>query len=413
MLGQTSRSVCRAAGGAMRKLQVRSMATKVEDLKRTLIYDEHLKMGGSLVDFADYAMPVQYKDSPYAQSIIESTAQVRQKAGLFDVSHMCSLRWRGKDAIAFVESCTVLDIEGLPMGKGSLSLITNEEGGIIDDTMITKTSDDKGEHIYQVINAGCAPKDLAHFKAKLADFKGDVSMEVQWDDRGLFALQGPKAAAVLQKHVKEDLTKMGFGDAANMVVAGMPCFVARCGYTGEDGFEIFVPGKDAVKLWQLLCAESDVKPSGLGARDALRLEAGLCLYGHDIDGTTTPSEAGLTWTVSKARRESGARKFPGSEKILAQIANPKTEVKIARVGLVPKGAPAREGALIKTKEGETVGRITSGASSPTLKHNISQGYVNKPHNKAGTELFVEVRGKSNPAIVTKMPFVPTNYYKPA
>jgi len=198
-----------------------------------------------------------------------------------------------------------------------------------------------------------------------------------------------------------------------MVVNGWPCFVARCGYTGEDGFEIFVPGAEAVPLWQLLCAESDVKPSGLGARDALRLEAGLCLYGHDIDGTTTPSEAGLTWTVSKARREPNARKFPGSDKILKQIESPKTEVKKVRVGLVPKGAPAREGAVIKTKEGEQVGVITSGAMSPTLKHNVSQGYVNKPHNKAGTELVVEVRGKSNPAVVTKMPFVPTNYYKPA
>jgi len=411
MLRASVSSLVGATRTAARSMAMRGMATK--ELKRTLIYDEHLKMGGNLVDFADYAMPVQYKDSPYAQSIIESTKQVREKAGLFDVSHMCSIRWRGKDAIAFVESVTVLDIENLPMGKGSLSVITNEEGGIIDDTMVTKTSDEKGDHIYQVVNAGCAPKDIKHFEEHLGKFGGDVTMEVQWDNRGLFALQGPKAASVLQKYVKEDLSKMGFGDAANMMVNGWPCFVARCGYTGEDGFEIFVNGDEAVPLWRLLCDEPDVKPSGLGARDALRLEAGLCLYGHDIDDTTTPSEAGLTWTVSKARREPAARKFPGSDKILKQIESPKTEVKKVRVGLVPKGAPAREGAIITTKEGEQVGVVTSGAMSPTLKHNISQGYVNKPHNKAGTELVVEVRGKSNPAVVTKMPFVPTNYYKPA
>lgn len=383
-----------------------------DGLKRTLIYDEHLKMGGDLVDFADYAMPVQYKGTPYAQSIIESTKQVREKAGLFDVSHMCSIRWRGKDAVRFVESVTTLDVAGLPMGKGSLSLITNDDGGIIDDTMITKTSDKDGDHIYQVINAGCAPKDIAHFEKKLGEFSGDVKMTIQWDDRGLFALQGPQAASVLQRMVKQDLKSMGFGDAAIMTVEGMECFVARCGYTGEDGFEIFVPGENAVKLWQTLCAQPEVKPSGLGARDALRLEAGLCLYGHDIDATTTPTEAGLSWTVSKARRAPGAVAFPGSEKILKQIASPKTEVKIARVGLVPKGPPAREGAIITTKEGETVGKVTSGAMSPTLKHNISMGYINKPHHVSGTELMVSVRGKSSPAVVTKMPFVPTKYYKP-
>lgn len=401
-------SAVRPAAGRLAPAAFRTMSGGKP--KKTLIYDEHVKMGGSMVDFADYLMPVQYKDTPYAQSIIDSVKQVRTKAGLFDVSHMCSIRWRGKDAIAFVESLTVLDIEGLPMGKGSLSVITNENGGIIDDTMITKTQDAKGAHIYQVVNAGCADKDLAHFNAKLKEFKGDVSMEVQWDNRGLYALQGPEAAKVLQRLVKEDLSKMSFGDSANLKINGMDCFVCRCGYTGEDGFEIFVPQENAVKLWQDLCAVPEVKPSGLGARDALRLEAGLCLYGHDIDDTITPPEAGLSWTVSQARRAPNARKFPGADKILAQIADPKSVRKV-RVGLVPKGAPAREGAVITTKDGEEIGKVTSGALSPILKSNISMGYVNKPHNKAGTELMVTVRGKSNPAVVTKMPFVPTKYYK--
>jgi aminomethyltransferase len=365
-----------------------------------------------MVDFAGYSMPVQYKDTAQAQSIIDSVKHVRSKAGLFDVSHMCSLRWRGKDAIKFVESVTVADVQGLGMNMGTLSVIPTEEGGIIDDTMITKTMDAEGEHIYQVINAGCADKDLAHFKAKMADFKGDVSLTVQWDDRGLYALQGPEAVKVMTKLAPaHDFKSMGFGAAADMKVAGIDCFVARCGYTGEDGFEIFVPGKYAVELWQKLIEEPEVMPSGLGARDTLRLEAGLCLYGHDIDDTTTPSMAGLSWTVGKARREPGATPFPGMHKILPQVADPKTVRKV-RVGLVPKGAPAREGAEITSADGTVIGKVTSGAVSPILKHNISMGYIDKPHNKAGTEVMVKVRGKSSPAIVTKMPFVPTKYYKP-
>jgi aminomethyltransferase len=365
-----------------------------------------------LVDFAGYAMPVQYKDSAQAQSIIDSVKQVREKAGLFDVSHMCSLRWRGKDAIKFVESVTVADVQGLAMNTGTLSVIPNDKGGIIDDTMITKTMDSEGEHVYQVINAGCADKDLAYFKDKMADFKGDVSLTVQWDDRGLYALQGPEAVTVMAKlSPKTDFKSMAFGMAAEMDVGGMPCFVARCGYTGEDGFEIFVSEKHAVALWQLLCDQSEVMPAGLGARDTLRLEAGLCLYGHDIDDTTTPSMAGLSWTVGKARREPGAVAFPASEKILAEVAAPKTVRKV-RVGLVPKGAPAREGAEILSSDGALIGKITSGAVSPIAKHNISMGYVDKPFNKAGTEVMVKVRGKTSSAIITKMPFVPTKYYKP-
>mmetsp|Transcript_47623 Transcript_47623/g.76770 ORF Transcript_47623/g.76770 Transcript_47623/m.76770 type:complete len:247 (+) Transcript_47623:82-822(+) len=246
----------------------------------------------------------------------------------------------------------------------------------------------------------------------MADFKGDVSLEVQWDNRGLYALQGPEAVAVMARLAPTyDFKAMGFGVAADMQLAGMDCFVARCGYTGEDGFEIFVPEKHAVALWQMLIDEGEVMPSGLGARDTLRLEAGLCLYGHDIDDTTTPSSAGLSWTVGKSRREAGAAPFPGSEKILAEVAGPKTVRKV-RTGLVPKGAPAREGAEICLEDGTIIGKVTSGAVSPILKHNISMGYIDKPYNKAGTEVFVKVRGKMSPAVTTKMPFVPTKYYKP-
>jgi len=407
MLSRVARNAARVA----RPVQARFMAT--DNLKKTLVYDEHVKAGGQMVDFADYAMPVQYKDAEKAQSIIDSVKHVRTKAGLFDVSHMCSIRWRGKDAIKFVESVTVADIQGLPMGFGSLSLIPNEKGGIIDDTMITKTSDEKGDHIYQVVNAGCAPKDLAYFEEKLGKFGGDVSMEVQWDNRGLYALQGPEAKNVMQKLCPSyDFKKMSFGQAANMELAGMKCFVARCGYTGEDGFEIFVPEENAVKLWQTLMADPAVYPSGLGARDTLRLEAGLCLYGHDIDDNTTPTMAGLSWTVGKARRAEGAAPFPGSDIILPQVKEGAKSVKEMRVGLIPEGAPAREGAEITLESGEVVGRVTSGAVSPILKHNISMGYIKRPHNKSGNEVMVKVRGKSKKAKVVKMPFVPTSYYKP-
>ncbi|KAJ1477054.1 hypothetical protein T484DRAFT_1822579 [Baffinella frigidus] len=395
---------CAAPGGAVR-------FASTDNLKRTLVYHEHVKAGGIMVDFADYAMPVQYKDTPQGQSIIESVKQCRTKAGLFDVSHMCSLRWRGKDAIAFLESVTVADIENMPMGKGSLSLITNEQGGIIDDTMITKTSDAKGDHIYQVINAGCAPKDLKHFEEQLGKFGGDVSLEVQWDKRGLYALQGPEAVNVMQRwNPTFDFSKMNFGDAVNMKLKGMDAFVARCGYTGEDGFEIFVWEENAVTMWQQLCAEPEVMPAALGARDTLRLEAGLCLYGHDIDHTTTPSEAGLSWTIGKARRVEGARKFPGSELILAQVADPKSVRKL-RTGFVCKGAPAREGAEILSMDGEPIGTVTSGAVSPINKTNISMGYIKKPFNKKGTEIQVVVRGKKSSAVTCPMPFVPTKYYK--
>ena len=270
----------------------------------------------------------------------------------------------------------------------------------------------QGEHIYQVINAGCADKDLAYFKDKLSAFKGDVSLTVEWDERGLYALQGPQAVSVMARLAPQhDFKQMGFGVASSIKVKGRECFVVRCGYTGEDGFEIFVPNAYAVEIWQLLMDQPEVMPAGLGARDTLRLEAGLCLYGHDIDDKTTPSMAGLSWTVGAGRRAPGAAPFPGGTKILAEVADPKLVRKV-RVGLVPKGAPAREGAEITDAAGKTIGVVTSGAVSPMAKHNISMGYIDKPHNKAGTEVMVKVRGKSSPAIVTKMPFVPTKYYKP-
>jgi len=396
--------------------QVSARAFSSGDLLRTLTYEEHLKEEGKMVDFAGYAMPVQYhrKGSPHALSIIDSTKWTRESASLFDVSHMCSIRWTGKDAIDFVERVTTADIHGLETNRGTLSVILNESGGIIDDTMVSKiVSKEHGEHVYQVVNAGCAPKDLKHFEEHLGKFGGDVKMEVMWNDRGLFALQGPKAHEVMQRlSPSTDIKSISFGQTVFMDVSGMQCIVTRCGYTGEDGFEVFAPGEHAVKVWQTLKDQPETRLAALGARDALRLEAGLCLYGHDLDEETTPTEAGLSWVVGKARRDPASKNpFIGSEKVLAQLSDKSLYTRL-RAGLMPSaGPPAREGADIEL-DGEVVGKVTSGTMSPCMKKNISMGYIKKPFNKQGTELQVVVRGKKYPAKVTKMPFVPTKYYKP-
>jgi len=398
----------RALQGGRAITQGRSFAAAAE-LKKTLVHDEHSADGGKMVDFAGYAMPVEYTKG---LSIIDSTRWTRESASLFDVSHMCSVRWTGKDAYAFVERVTTADVRGMKLNSGGLSVIPNEAGGVIDDTLVSKIhSKEHGEHIYQVINAGCAPKDLRHFEEQLGRFGGDVRMEVLWDSRGLFALQGPRAVRVLERLSSRSLAAVSFGESVWLTLEGAECLVSRCGYTGEDGVEVFVPGGAAVAVWRRLRAEPEVRVAGLGARDALRLEAGLCLYGHELDEETTPVEAGLAWVVAKARRAPGAAPFLGSERILGQLAD-KTLYTRLRAGLAPtKGPPAREGAVVQTKEGEPVGKVTSGTMSPCLRKNIAIAYINKPLNKQGTELEVVVRGKAFPAVVTKMPFVPTKYYK--
>jgi aminomethyltransferase len=383
--------------------------------KRTLIYDEHVKDGGKMVDFAGYGMPVEYKKAggdTHSLSIIDSTKWTRESASLFDVSHMCSIRWTGKDAYDFVEKVTTQDVYGLKPMMGGLSVILNENGGVIDDTMVSKcVSKEHGEHVYQVINAGCADKDLKHFETELGKFGGDVKMDVLWDSRGLYALQGPKAAEVLGRMSGHDFSKVSFGESVWVTLEGAECLASRCGYTGEDGFEVFVPGDAALAVWQAMKAQSEVRLAALGARDTLRMEAGLCLYGHELDENTTPPEAGLTWVVAKARREGAKNAFIGSERILAQIKD--KSYKQLRAGLLAeKGPPAREGAVLETLDGEPVGKVTSGTMSPCLKKNIAIAYIDKPFNKQKTELQAVIRNKKYPITVTKMPFVPTKYYKP-
>jgi len=383
-------------------LQIRSFADDA-NLKKTALWDLHVQHGGKMVPFAGWSMPIQYKDS-----IMDSTTWCREHASLFDVSHMCGLTLKGKDAIPFLETLVVGDIAGLADGTGSLSVFTNEKGGIIDDTVITKVKD--GE-VYLVVNAGCREKDLEHINKHLAAYKAkgkDVSIEVH-DDRGLLALQGPSAMPVLQSLVKAsdiDLTKFYFGNFARFDIKGIPCWVTRTGYTGEDGFEISIPNSRINELAEALVANPEVRWSGLGPRDSLRLEAGLCLYGNDLNEDITPIEAGLAWTVAKKRRE--ACDFLGGEVIKQQLAD---GVSRRRVGFISAGAPARQHSEIRTPDGKVVGEVTSGAFSPCLKKNIAMGYVDKAFAKAGTELKLVVRGKENNATVTKMPFVKTPYYK--
>jgi len=319
------------------------------------------------------------------------------------VSHMCGLSLKGKDAIPFLEKLVVGDIGGLGDGRSTLSVLTNEKGGIIDDSVITKVAEDD---LYLVVNAGRRTEDLAHFNKHLSEnSQMSVDMTVH-DDRGLLALQGPLAAKELSALVDTELSKFYFGSFIKMNVAGVPCWVTRTGYTGEDGFELSIPAGELENLASKFTSSKDVLLGGLGARDALRLEAGLCLYGNDITEETSPIEAGLTWTIAKSRRDTC--NFLGGEVIKRQLAE---GVGRKRVGLFVTGPPARQHAEITDEEGHKVGEVTSGAFSPSLGKPIGMGYVNTPLAKKGTKLKVTVRGKSNPAEVTKMPFVPAKYYK--
>ncbi|XP_043564457.1 aminomethyltransferase, mitochondrial isoform X1 [Chiloscyllium plagiosum] len=370
-----------------------------ESLKKTVLYEFHRNNGARMVEFAGWSMPVQYKESH-----ISSHLHTRQHCSLFDVSHMLQSKVMGKDRVKFMESLIVGDIAELKDNQGTLSLFTNEKGGIKDDLIVTRTSD---EYLYIVSNAGCADKDSAHMKERLAEFRAAGNdADLEFLEAGLIALQGPSAAQVLQEGVSDDLQKLPFMWSAMMTVFGVPgCRVTRCGYTGEDGVEISVPIERTVELAESLLKNSEVKLAGLGSRDSLRLEAGLCLYGNDIDETTTPVEATLLWTIGKRRR--AAADFPGAGIILRQI---KEKTKRKRVGLMSAGPPVRQHTPILNLDGKVIGEVTSGCPSPCLKQNIAMGYVDTEYSKPGTPIKVEVRKKIVDATVSKMPFVPSKYY---
>ncbi|KAF5181261.1 Aminomethyltransferase protein [Thalictrum thalictroides] len=402
-LWQLGQSITRRLAQSEKKVVARRCFASEAELKKTALYDFHVANGGKMVPFAGWSMPIQYKDS-----IMDSTVNCRENGSLFDVSHMCGVSLKGKDCIPFLEKLVIGDIGGLAPGTGTLSVFTNEKGGAIDDTVITKVKDD---HIYLVVNAGCRDKDLEHIEGHMKSFKakgGDVSWHIH-DERSLLALQGPLAAPVLQHLTKDDLSKVYFGEFRMMDVNGVHCYITRTGYTGEDGFEISIPSESTLDLTKAILEKSEgkIRLTGLGARDSLRLEAGLCLYGNDMEQHITPVEAGLTWAIGKRRRAEGG--FLGAEVILKQIAE---GPKIRRVGLISSGPPPRSHCEILDGEGKGLGEVTSGGFSPCLKKNIAMGYVKSGSHKAGTKVNIVIRGKSYDGVVTKMPFVPAKYYKP-
>lgn len=374
------------------------MADAQGALKKTPLFDLHNELGARMVPFAGYEMPVQYPLGVKKEHI-----QTREKAGLFDVSHMGQVKLHGANAAKALESLVPVDIIDLPAGKQRYALFTNEQGGVMDDLMVTN----HGDYIYVVVNAACKEQDIAHMRANLGD---DVELEVM-DDAALVALQGPEAAAVMARFAPET-SDMVFMDARAVKVDGVECLVSRSGYTGEDGFEISIPSADAERICRLFLNEPEVEAIGLGARDSLRLEAGLCLYGHDIDTTTTPLEASLIWAISKVRRADGERAggFPGADIILGQIENKDWARK--RVGLVAEGrAPIREGAELFDADGNKIGVVTSGTFGPTAEKPVAMGYVATEFSALETQVFASVRGKQLPMTVAKMPLVEQRYYR--
>ncbi len=364
-----------------------------EELRQSPLLSIHNKMKGKMVPFAGYALPVQYEPG-----IMTEHKHTREKASLFDVSHMGQAILRGENAAAALESLVPSDLQSLPAGKMAYTVLTNDQGGIIDDLMVTN----HGDHLHLVVNASRCGVDFAHIRKSL---EGQAELEVH-TARALIALQGPLAAHVLARFAPA-ARHILFLHSVALTIADIPCLVTRSGYTGEDGFEISVPSEDATKLAALLLSENEVEPAGLGARDSLRLEAGLCLYGHDIDESTTPVEAGLSWVISKRRREEGG--FPGETVILQQL---KDGAKRKRVGIKPEGkAPAREGAKITDTDGNEIGVITSGGFGPSVGGPVAMGYVETAFAKPETAVNLIVRNKPLAAQVVKLPFVAHNYYR--
>ena len=360
----------------------------------------HTELGARMVPFAGYSMPVQY-----GLGVMKEHQHTRAAAGLFDVSHMGQVILRGADYATVaraMEALVPVDIAGLGVNRQRYGFFTNAAGGIEDDLMLAN----RGDHLFVVINAACKQADIALMRAGLP---ADVTLEVI-EDRALLALQGPLAEDVLAG-LNDHVRGMRFMDVADLVLEGAECWVSRSGYTGEDGFEISVPVEVAEVLARRLLTDARVEAIGLGARDSLRLEAGLCLYGHDIDTGTSPVEAGLSWAIQKVRRTGGAREggFPGAARILAELAQGAPR---ARVGLSPEGrAPMREGvALYATAEGgDPVGNITSGGFGPTVGAPVAMGLVARDHAAQGTQLYGDVRGKRLPVAVVALPFTPANF----
>ena len=372
-------------------------------LLNTPLNDLHVELGARMVPFAGYAMPVQYPAGLMAEHL-----HTRNAAGLFDVSHMGQLRLVGPDAAAAFESLTPVDVIGLAPGKQRYGLLLNDDGGIIDDLMFFNRDYANGGDIFVIVNGACKAGDIAHIQANIGQ-RCDV---IPMPEMALLALQGPQAVTALQR-LAPGVEQLVFMTGGRFNVAGCDCFLTRSGYTGEDGFEISVHASEADTLARALLAQPEVKPVGLGARNSLRLEAGLCLYGNDIDTTTTPVEASLNWAIQKVRRSNGARAggFPGADKILSQLDNPATLTR-KRVGLTAlERIPVRDHTALHSLDGAPIGEVTSGLLGPTINQPVAMGYLQPDLAAIGTRVNAMVRGKPVPMEVTAMPFVPTRYHR--
>ena len=385
-----------------------SPAAASAPLRTTALHALHVELGARMVPFAGYDMPVQYPSG-----VLQEHRHTRAAAGLFDVSHMGQLKLTGPSVARWLETLVPMDISGLALDQQRYALFTNDAGGILDDLMVTRRAD----HLLVVVNASCKVQDSAHLRAALDGF-GDCDL-VELDRHAILALQGPAAVAVLARLCPDvDFVGWVFMTARDLEIDGIPCFATRSGYTGEDGFEISVANDRAEALARRLLAQPEVAPIGLGARDSLRLEAGLCLYGHDIDTGTTPLEGSLLWAVSKVRRADGARPggFPGARRILAQrpvgadpAAEPATKKRVGLVGA--ERTPVREGSLLVDVDGAAIGHVTSGTFGPTAEKAVALGYLPIAHAAIGTRIAAMVRGKRVPMQVAATPFVPHRYYR--
>lgn len=367
------------------------------DLQKTPLHALHLELGAKMVPFAGYDMPVSYP-----AGILAEHRHCRESAALFDVSHMGQLRLLGDDAAKALESLVPVDVVDLAAGKQRYGFFTNASGGILDDLMITRREGD----LFVIVNAACKAADIKHLLTHI----GHRCTVQPLPDRALLALQGPKAVTALSR-LNPALSRLTFMTGMSATLAGVDCYVTRSGYTGEDGFEISVPASQAEVLARALLASTEVRPAGLGARDTLRLEAGLCLYGHDINDVTTPVEAGLTWALQKVRRAGGMRAggYPGANVIDGQLA---LGVSTRRVGLVGlERVPVREGALIVDAQGHKLGYVTSGTLAPTVNRPIAMAYLAANHALPNQEVYAQVRGKNQPMRVSAMPFAPHRYFR--
>ena len=370
-------------------------------LSATPLHALHLELGAKMVAFAGYDMPVSYP-----AGILAEHRHCRASAALFDVSHMGQLRLIGADAAKALETLVPMDVAGLAAGQQRYAFFTNSNGGLLDDLMITRRRFDDVDDLLLIVNAACKAADVKHLVTNI----GHRCTVQPLPEHALLALQGPKAVHALAR-LNPAVASLTFMTGAPVLLAAADCFVTRSGYTGEDGFEISVPSAEAEALARALLALPEVRPAGLGARDTLRLEAGLCLYGHDIDATTTPIEAGLSWAIQKLRRAGGVRSggYPGAAVIDGQLA---TGARTKRVGLRGlERVPVREGAVIVDAKGHKLGRVTSGTLSPTVNEPIAMAYLAANHALPHHEVYAEVRGKRQPMRVSTMPFTPHRYFR--